>query len=232
MRTLDESVSLARAMVSIGKQAGKPIFAVVTGMDQPLGNYVGNALEVREAVDILSGRTEGDLLTVSLELGSLMLTAAGAAVSPEEGKEKLREALKEGRGLKKLKEMLSAQGGDARVCDDIGLLPLARMQIPVAAQRDGWVTCMDTTEIGNCARDLGAGRWQKNDAIDPAAGLVMKVRLGDHVQKGDLLAVLHADKENAVPSVTRRMQDAITLSDHLPEKLPPLFYARISPEDV
>ncbi len=232
MRTVEESVGLAQAMVSIGKRAGKPIYAVVTGMDQPLGKYVGNALEVTEAIDILSGRAQGDLLTVSLELGSLMLTAAGAADSPEEGKRKLERALKEGRGLQKLREMLSAQGGDARVCDDTGLLPQARMQIPVSAQKDGWVTSMDTTEIGNCARDLGAGRRNKTDAIDPAVGLVMRVRLGDRVQRGDVLAVVHANREEDVSSVRKRMQDAITLSDRKPEKLPPLFYARISPEDV
>ena len=115
MHTVEDSIALAKAMVDIGTHAGRPILALVTGMDQPLGTHVGNALEVREAIDILAGRAGGDLLTVSLELGSRMLVAAGVAKDIADGKARMRAALDSGAGLKKLREMIEAQGGDGRV---------------------------------------------------------------------------------------------------------------------
>ena len=187
MHTLEDSIALAKAMVDIGAQAGKPILALVTGMEQPLGTHVGNALEVKEAIDILSGRAGGDLLAVSLELGSRMLVAAGIAENVEDGKARMKRALESGAGLEKLKEMIAAQGGDAGVCDDVTRLPQAKYLVPVPAPHDGYVADMDTTAIGYCAQDLGAGRKQKTDAIDPAVGLVMDVRIGDFVKRGDAL---------------------------------------------
>ena len=171
MHTLEDSIALAKAMVDIGAQAGKPILALVTGMEQPLGTHVGNALEVKEAIDILAGRAGGDLLAVSLELGSRMLVAAGIAENVEDGKARMKRALESGAGLEKLKEMIAAQGGDAGVCDDVTRLPQAKYLVPVPAPHDGYVADMDTTAIGYCAQDLGAGRKQKTDAIDPAVGL-------------------------------------------------------------
>ena len=188
MHTLEDSIALAKAMVDIGAQAGKPILALVTGMEQPLGTHVGNALEVKEAIDILAGRAGGDLLAVSLELGSRMLVAAGIAGNVEDGKARMKRALESGAGLEKLKEMIAAQGGDAGVCDDVTRLPQAKYLVPVPAPHDGYVADMDTTAIGYCAQDLGAGRKQKTDEIDPAVGLVMNVRIGDFVKQGDALA--------------------------------------------
>ena len=158
MHTLEDSIALAKAMVDIGAQAGKPILALVTGMEQPLGTHVGNALEVKEAIDILAGRAGGDLLAVSLELGSRMLVAAGIAENVEDGKARMKRALESGAGLEKLKEMIAAQGGDAGVCDDVTRLPQAKYLVPVPAPHDGYVADMDTTAIGYCAQDLGAGR--------------------------------------------------------------------------
>ena len=188
METEKSAFELARQMVSVGKHAGRNMAAVVTDMDQPLGFAVGNALEVKEAIDILAGRAGGDLLAVSLELGSRMLVAAGIAGNVEDGKARMKRALESGAGLEKLKEMIAAQGGDAGVCDDVTRLPQAKYLVPVPAPHDGYIADMDTTAIGYCAQDLGAGRKQKTDEIDPAVGLVMDVRIGDFVKQGDALA--------------------------------------------
>ena len=231
MQTVEESIELAKAMVEIGAQAGKPILALVTGMDQPLGTHVGNALEVKEAIDILAGRAKGDLLTVSLELGSRMLIAGGIAEDVEDGKARMRKALESGAGLAKLKEMITAQGGDGRVCDDVDYLPHAAYKISVPALASGYVAKMDTTAIGYCAQALGAGRQKKTDVIDPAVGLVMDVRLGDVVQAGDSLATLYLNRRELANEAVARMQHAITIAQEKPE-LPPLIYAAVSREGV
>ena len=231
MHTLEDSVTLARAMVDIGEQAGRPILALVTGMDQPLGTHVGNALEVKEAIDILAGRAGGDLLTVSLELGARMLVAAGISADVADGKARMTEALEGGAGLDRLRQMIAAQGGDARVCDDVSLLPQARHIIDVPAPRDGYVARMDTTAIGYCAQDLGAGRKKKTDAIDPAVGLVMRVRLGDAVRAGEPLATLYINKPELAQEAAERLQSAIVIEEEKPE-LPPLIYAAVAPGET
>lgn len=231
MRTLEESIELAKAMVDIGTQAGKPILALVTGMDQPLGTHVGNALEVKEAIDILSGRAGGDLLAVSMELGSRMLIAAGLARDTKEGKARMQAALESGAGLEKLREMIMAQGGDGRVCDDVGLLPQAAHRIAVPAPRSGYIAQMDTTQIGYVAQGLGAGRKEKDDVIDPAVGLVMNVRIGDSVEKGQPLATLHVNNPAMAGEAAARMQQTIRIADEKPV-LPPLVYAAVSPQGV
>lgn len=231
MQTVEESIELAKAMVEIGAQAGKPILALVTGMDQPLGTHVGNALEVKEAIDILAGRAQGDLLTVSLELGSRMLIASGIARDVEDGKARMMQALDSGAGLAKLKEMIIAQGGDGRVCDDVDYLPHAAYKISVPALASGYVARMDTAAIGRCAQALGAGRQKKTDVIDPAVGLVMDVRLGDKVKAGDSLATLYLNRRELANEAVASMQRAITITEEKPE-LPPLIHAAVSREGV
>ncbi len=231
MQTVEQSIALAKAMVEIGAQAGKPILALVTGMDQPLGTHVGNALEVKEAIDILAGRAKGDLLTVSLELGSRMLIASGIAKDVEDGKARMMQALESGAGLAKLKEMITAQGGDGRVCDDVDYLPHAAYKIRVPAPVSGYVARMDTAAIGRCAQALGAGRQKKTDVIDPAVGLVMDVRLGDEVKAGDSLATLYLNRRELANEAVASMQRAITITGEKPE-LPPLIYAAVSREGV
>ncbi|MBP3523392.1 MAG: thymidine phosphorylase [Clostridia bacterium] len=231
MQTVEQSIALAKAMVEIGAQAGRPILALVTGMDQPLGTHVGNALEVKEAIDILAGRAKGDLLTVSLELGSRMLIASGIARDVEDGKARMMQALESGAGLAKLKEMIIAQGGEGRVCDDVDYLPHAAYKIRVPAPASGFVARMDTAAIGRCAQALGAGRQKKTDVIDPAVGLVMDVRLGDEVKAGDSLATLYLNRRELANEAVASMQRAITITGEKPE-LPPLIYAAVSREGV
>ena len=231
MQTVEESIELAKAMVEIGAKAGRPILALVTGMDQPLGTHVGNALEVKEAIDILSGRAGGDLLTVSLELGSRMLIASGIAKDVEDGKARMMDALRSGAGLQKLREMIEAQGGDGRVCEELAYLPHAAYKLDVPATASGYVAKMDTTAIGYAAQGLGAGRAKKTDVIDPAVGLVMQVRLGDYVKEGEPLATLYLNKRELAGEAVSRMQAAVTIAKERPE-LPPLIYAAVSPEGV
>lgn len=231
MQTEEESIALAKAMVDIGMQAGKPILALVTGMDQPLGTHVGNALEVKEAIDILAGRAKGDLLTVSLELGSRMLVACGIAADVEDGKARMMRALTSGAGLAKFRAMITAQGGDGRVCDDTDYLPHAAYKICVPAPASGYVAKMDTTAIGRCAQALGAGRQKKTDVIDPAVGLVMDVRLGDAVRAGDSLATLYLNRRELANDAVAEMQRAIAIAQEKPA-LPPLIYAAVSREGV
>ncbi len=231
MPTLDDSIELAKAMVDIGDRAGRKIVAVVSGMEEPLGSHVGNALEVKEAIDILSGRASGPLKDVSLFLGAQMLTVSGVASSVEEAMEKLNAALDSGAGLAKLKEMIAAQGGDARVCDDVTLLPQAPVICPVRAEKDGWLSGVNGMALGLAAQRMGAGRMAKDDVIDPAVGFVMEKRIGDFVKRGDTLCTLHARTEAAAREAARRVLNALSFS---PDPCPKarLLYALVTPQGV
>ncbi len=229
MHTLEDSIKLARAMVSVGELAGKPIVVLVSGMDQPLGTHVGNALEVKEAIDILSGRAGGDLLEVSLTLGGFMLMLAGKAASPEEGKEKMRKAIADGSGLRKLKEMIRAQGGDPAVCDDVSLLPQAPVIREVRCGRAGYLCRMDTTALGLTAQAMGAGRMNLGDTLDYSVGFVMPVRIGDRVEADTVLCVLHARTEADADRAEAAVCAAVEIGPD-PCDRPPCFYAVVTKE--
>ena len=205
MHTLADSITLAQTMVRIGVDAGRRVTALVTDMGEPLGSHVGNALEVKEAIDVLAGRVTGPLLTVSLALGGQMLLTAGATASAREAEAKLTDALVSGRGLEKLRQMITAQHGDPRVCDDVTLLPQAGVIMDVAAPEDGYIHSMETTRLGNLAQRMGAGRLEESDVIDPGVGFVLHRRVGDAVRRGEPLATLHcrsrADAETAAKGI-------------------------------
>ena len=231
MQTLEGSIELAKAMVDIGTLAGKPVTAVVTGMEQPLGTHVGNALEVKDAIDVLSGRTKGDLLAVSLLLGGHMLVLAGRAATPEEGQALLRDALDSGRGLEKFKEMIAAQGGNPAVCDDVTLLPRPAVIRRVAVGRTGYVKDMDTMALGLAAQAMGAGRIRKTDVLDYSVGFILPVRIGDRVERDTELCTLYARNEEDAARAEAAIRGAITLSD-VPVERPPLCYAVVTREGV
>ena len=220
------SVKLAQTMVRIGSLTGRRFSALVTDMDQPLGLNVGNALEVREAVDILSGRAAGALLDVSLQLGAQMLRTSGLAQTVEEALARLREKLSSGEGLKKLAEMIEAQGGDPRVTRDTGLLPRAQRLIPVAARESGFVASIRTSDIGYAAQALGAGRMKKSDRIDPAVGLIMKKRVGEPIEKGETWCELHVNPASDVKAAEALLGGALTVSPE-PVQPPKLVHAVI-----
>ena len=231
MPTLEASIELAQAMVAIGDHAGRRIVAVVSGMEEPLGSHVGNALEVKEAIDILAGRAEGPLKKVSLFLGAQMLLASGVADTEEKALEMLNRALDSGKGLQKLKEMIAAQGGDSRVCDDVGLLPKAPVIYPVLAREDGFLSHVDGTALGLAAQRMGAGRVRKEDAIDPAVGFVMEKRIGDAVKTGETLCTLHAASEENAKETEERILKALEITKE-PAPKARLLYALITPQGI
>ena len=229
MDSMEMSLELARTMVDIGTQAGRHVIAVLTGMEEPLGTHVGNALEVKEAIDILSGRAGGDLKQVSLFLGAQMLCASGVADGMEKAEAKLRTALESGAGLAKLAEMIAAQGGDPRVTEDLSLLPQAPVRRTVTAERDGVVSAMDTMRLGYIAQGLGAGRRTKEDVIDPGVGFIMRARLGDHIRAGDPLAEIHARNEDDYEQAAAAIRDTVQITEEAPAAHP-LIYAAVTRE--
>ncbi len=223
MHTLEDSITLAGNLVYIGLLAGKSIVAVVTGMDQPLGTHVGNALEVKEAIDILAGRAGGDLLEVSLTLGGYMLQLGGKAETPEAGKQMMKQAIDSGAGLAKLKQMIAAQGGDPSVCDDVTRLPQAKVVREVKCGAGGWITKMDTMALGLAAQAMGAGRMKADDELDYSVGFVLNVRIGDRVEADTPLCVLHARSEADADRAETAVRVAVTIGLEKCGRVPEFF---------
>lgn len=227
MKTLEKSLELAETMVDIGNRTGRRFSALVTDMSQPLGLQVGNALEVEEAIDILSGRVTGDLLEVSLRLGARMLVSAGLAPCVAAAREKLQKALDQGYGLEKLGELFERQGGDRRVTDDTRLLPQAKTFKTITAKRAGYLSVIHTGDIGNAARALGAGRIKKEDVIDPAVGIVMKARLGDCLNAGDPICELRLGPKSRARAAEALLDGAFEFSE-TPVAKAPLIYEEMA----
>ena len=217
MPTYEKSLELARTMVDIGNRTGRKFAALVTDMNQPLGNYVGNALEVYEAIEILSGRAEGDLKTVSLMLGAYILRLSGIVSTVDEGVRMLEEKIRSGEGLKKLSELFACEGGDPRVPYEPDRLPKAPEQIDLFSDADGYVAGIHTDKIGYAAKALGAGRERKEDKIDLSVGIVMKKRLGDRVKKGEPLLTMHVSEISDVPRAEALAREAFRFTDTKPE---------------
>lgn len=223
MKTHEESRQLAMLMVTIGKAAGKRMEAAITDMDEPLGNAIGNALEVREAIETLSGSGPGRLKDLCVCLGSRMLLMAGIAQSDDDGRSRISAALDDGRGLAKLREMVVAQGGDPHVIDTPSLLPTARFLLEVRSRAAGVVTELDGLALGVASVALGAGRARKEDSIDAAVGIVMLKRVGDSVHAGEPLAMVHANDSRLGQECT----EAVSTAYHIgpgPAKPRPLIY--------
>lgn len=198
MKTEAEAEELARGLTRIGKLAGKSCAAVITDMDQPLGRAVGNALEVKEAISVLKGETKGELLELCLTLGGCMLTAAGLAQSDDEARARLSRAVEDGSALKKLGQMVEAQGGSERDVYDTSRLPLAKVQLEAVSTRGGYIEHIEADEVGVVSMHLGGGRATKEDRIDLSVGLLLHKKVGDHVEVGESLATIHAaDPETA-----------------------------------
>ncbi|WP_028590118.1 pyrimidine-nucleoside phosphorylase [Paenibacillus massiliensis] len=213
MKTVEEAKELAKAMVSIGNSVGRKTMAVISDMSQPLGYAIGNALEVREAIDTLQGKGPADLEELCLALGSQMVYLAGKATSLEEAEEKLREVMRNGKALDKFKEFIRNQGGNEQVVDRPELLPQAAYQIQVPAEQDGVVAAITADEIGTAAMKLGAGRATKESDIDLAVGLMLNKKIGDTVRKGESLVTIHANREE-VDEVIRMIREHIQIADH------------------
>ncbi|EIJ78748.1 Pyrimidine-nucleoside phosphorylase [Bacillus methanolicus PB1] len=196
MKTLEDSRELARAMVRIGNNVGRKTMAVISDMSQPLGLAIGNALEVKEAIDTLKGEGPEDLTELCLTLGSHIVLLAKKANSLTEARQMLEKAIEDCSALESLKRFLSSQGGDASVVDDPSKLPQAKYTFELEAKEDGFVSEIVADEVGTAAMLLGAGRTTKESSIDLAVGLVLRKKIGDHVKKGESLVTIHSNFEN------------------------------------
>ena len=229
MKTQEECLQLARVMTDIGRRAGRNMAALITGMDEPLGSHVGNALEVKEAIDVLAGRIKGPLLDVSLALGAQMLLLSDLAKDEEKAINLLKEALEAGRGLEKFAQMIAAQGGDTRVCDDTSLLPQAEKTASLRSPQSGFLQKIDTQSAGFAAQMLGAGRQRKEDQIDPSCGFVLHRRIGDHVKKGEEIATLHYNPGAPHERALQMLSQSFAFAEHTLTKQA-LIRARIAPD--
>jgi thymidine phosphorylase len=226
MRTVDQARELAAMMAAIGDQAGKPTSVLITDMNQPLGLAVGNALEVEEAIKVLRGEVTGDLKRVALALAAEMLVAAGLSESIDRAEARLEEALSSGEALQRLQRMIELLGGDPRVCQDSALLPRAAETVRLEADRAGYLCRIDTMAIGQAAQLLGAGRATKADAIDPAVGLKMKVRLGDRIEAGMQVAELHVNRREHLEEAIGKVRTSLAIDEQIP-RASELIYDRI-----
>ncbi len=220
MKTQEDSFALAREMVQIGKNAGRNTIAVVSDMDQPLGNAVGNALEVKEAIDTLKGNGPADFVELCLTLGTQMLLAGGKATEEESARAMLKRSIEDGSALKKLAQFVAAQGGNAEVVYDTELLPKASIVEPVLANTEGYVHSIACDEIGICSLILGGGRETKESAIDLSVGLILCKKVGDYVKMGEPIAYIHANDRYKLQAAIQRLYPAYTISKEQPEKVP------------
>lgn len=220
MKTVEESENLAKEMVAIGKSADRSVTAVITNMDIPLGDSVGNSLEVIEAIKTLKGEGESDLTEVCLTLAAQMLSM----VTGEDEKtcySMAKGAIDNGLAINKLREMISAQGGNANVVDDYSLFKQPKYTAEIFSECDGYIEHTDAEKIGIASVILGAGREKKGDPIDPSAGIVLKKKTGDYVKKGEPLAVFYTDDEGKIEGAKQEFLDAFTFGDERtqPQKL-------------
>ena len=213
MKDFAKAKKLAEAMVAIGKEVGRDTAAYITDMNQPLGNAVGNALEVKEAIKTLKGEGPEDLTELCIELGAGMLQLAGKVKDTDQGKKILRENLKNNKALDKFAEMITAQGGNAKVVEDISMLPTADSTAEVKAKKSGYVSEIKALDVGLSAMILGAGRENKESEIDLAVGLELKKKTGDQVKKGDTLAVLHYNDSKNLKEAEQKLLDAFTITE-------------------
>lgn len=225
MKTVEDSKKLARIMVNIGKKAGKKMLALITDMDRPLGNAIGNSLEVIEAVQTLNGRGPEDFTEVCVALASDMLYLAEKGTEAE-CERMVRNAIEDGSALAVLKKMVSAQGGDVRLIENTDLFTRAPYSYEVVAPKSGYVTHVDTEGYGIASLLLGAGRNKKGDSIDYSAGIILNKKTGDRVEKGELLATLYSSDRALFDSSEKRFLSSTVIGDEKPESRP-LILARV-----
>ncbi len=213
MKKEEDSIALAKAMSDIGNAAGRATIAVVSDMDEPLGNAVGNILEVKEAIDTLNGNGPEDFTELVLTLGSKMLILAGITDSDDEARKMLKSKIEDKSGLKKLAEFVKAQGGDERYVYDPSLFPVAKLSRELKADKDGFVSAIICDEVGMSSLLLGGGRETLDDEIDLSVGIILSKKKGTEVKTGDVLATLYANDEARLENAYNRLKEAYKISD-------------------
>ena len=220
MKTEADAKELATEMVEIGKLAGKKTVAVITDMDEPLGNAVGNALEVKEAIAALRGEHPGELVELCLTLGACILTAAGIAPDDAAARAMLEGTIADGSALKKLAEFVAAQDGDPQSVYDLSMLPAAPVQMEVPASADGYVSHIAASDVGMVSMHLGGGRATKESEIDLSVGVVLHKKVGDSVAAGESLATIHAADEVSARAAVQELAACYTITPEHPEHKP------------
>ena len=226
MKTKEDARALAREMVAIADHAGRRAAALLTDMDRPLGFAIGNALEVREACDTLQGRGPADLTELCVELAAGILLLAGKASGWEEGRALASGQLHNGRAFETFRAMVRAQGGNEKSLENDNLLPHAPVCRPIRAEREGFLTAMNTQQIGAASVELGAGREKKEDAIDYGAGILLRKKTGDRVHAGDVLAELFSSSEARCEAAEQTFRAALRFSE-TPPPLRPIVLGRV-----
>ncbi len=225
MKNIDEAEKLARLMTEVGNEAGKKCLAVITDMNQPLGHAIGNALEVIEATEILKGLQKSRLYELCIILASNMLKLAGKG-SIDECKKMAEGSIENGSALKKFGEMIEAQNGDSSFIEDYSLLPQSEHKLEMRASKDGFISSINSEEIGFAALLSGAGRSKKDDLLDYSAGIIMNCELGKEIKRGDLLLTLYSNSKDKLQIAMLKAEGAIIISENKP-KIEPLVYATI-----
>lgn len=210
MKTLDDAEALAHAMVRIGNNVGRNTMAIISDMSQPLGNAVGNSLELKEAIATLKGNGPKDLTELVLTLGSQMVVLAKQAESLDEARQMLVDAIKTGKALNKFKTFLSNQGGDDSIVDSPEKLPSAKYQVEFKAKKDGFITEIIANEIGVASMMLGAGRQTKEDVIDLGVGIVLNKKVGEHVEEGENILTIHTNTKK-IDDILNKLDNSITI---------------------
>ena len=222
MKTVEDAEMLARSMVNIGKRCGRNVTAVLTDMNTPLGCAVGNSLEVIEAVGVLKGEVHGELRDVCIILASEMVSLV-YGISADEAEKRVIDVLDSGVAFEKMREWIAASGGDVSYIDNTELFPKSEYVKSVIAPADGYITAMDAEKIGNASVILGAGREKKTDEIDHSAGITIRARTGNFVNKGDVLCTLYTNKKLSLPSAEKLYIEAVSIGDAVPKTSPTVY---------
>ncbi|MGQ4558498.1 pyrimidine-nucleoside phosphorylase [Levilactobacillus hammesii] len=212
MKTLDDSRELAKALVGIGKGVGMNCMAIISDMNQPLGNAIGNALEIKESIDLLKGQAPADITDLVLTLGSYMVVMSGKTDSMDEARAMCEKTIEDGSALKKFGDMVEAQGGDRSVIDHPEIMPQATYKIPLPAKTSGVVSRVEADEMGVASMLLGGGRQKADDKLDYAVGIMMNKKVGDKVEAGEPLLTIYSDREN-VDDIKDLLYANIEISD-------------------
>ncbi|NMB41562.1 MAG: thymidine phosphorylase [Firmicutes bacterium] len=228
MKNRDDAFHLAETMVRIGNEMDRRVVSAVTDMNQPLGFAVGNVLEIKEAIAVLEGEGPADVETLSVLLGGHLLALVGKVRNPEEGQEELLRLLKNGVALEKFKQLVVSQGGNSSFLDNPSLLPQAKFVETIKTTISGYIHEIDARKVGKAAAILGAGRFFKGEQIDPSVGIVLKHKVGNYVSEGDVLAYIHANKEDKLKAALKEIAGTFSFGEEVPEGFP-LVYGVIPP---
>lgn len=218
MKDLENAQKLSNEMVEIGNKVGRKVVALITDMNQPLGNTIGNSLEVIEAIEILKGNISGELKDVALTLGGYMLLLGKKFNNLKEAKENLEKAITDGRGLEKFRQLIIAQGGNPNVIEDYSLFPIDSYKLELKADKSGYLADLNTLTIGKASVETGAGRHKKEDSIDYGAGIILRKRLGDKIEKDEIIAEIFTSNKEKAENAMKILKTAFVISEDKPAK--------------